>query len=243
MPGSDLPIPEDSHARIVPPSLPRDGGGEFTRCWAQVGVYGDSSCPELAKFIHCRNCTVYLAGALELLNRPLPAEYRRDASQHIALEKRTPQGSTMSAVLFRLQSEWLALPTHSLQEVAERRLIHSLPHRQRGVVLGLSNIRGELVICISLGHLLEMERVSPRESLCARYRRLLALNWEGERVAFPVDEVHGPHRFHPQDSTPPPATVGKSNLNYTQRLFYWEKRAISLLDPSLLFAALRHRLT
>jgi len=193
--------------------------------------------------VHCRNCPEYSAGALELLNRKIPAEYRREVSQHLAMAKRTANGPTISAVLFRLQTEWLALPTHSLQEVAERRLIHSLPHRRHGIVLGLSNIRGELVICISLGHLLELERSSPRESLYARYRRLLAVNWEGERVAFPVDEVHGPHRFHPQEGSQPPATVGKSNPNYTQRLFYWEKRAVSLLDPELLFSALKHRLT
>jgi chemotaxis signal transduction protein len=58
-----------------------------------------------------------------------------------------------------------------------------------------------------------------------------------------VDEVHGPHRFHPQEGSQPPATVGKSRPNYTQRLFFWEKRAVSLLDPALLFSGLRHRLT
>jgi chemotaxis-related protein WspD len=242
MDGSELPISKRSGAKILHATAPRDGGNAFSRCWVEVGVYGNGTCPELEKFIHCRNCSVYLTGALELLNRRLPAEYRREASQHLATTKRATSASTISAVLFRLQTEWLALPTHTLQEVAERRLIHSLPHRRHGIVLGLSNMRGELVICISLGHLLELERVSPRESLYARYRRLLAVNWEGERIAFPVDEVHGPHRFHPEDSTRPSAAVGKSNSNYTQRIFYWEKRAVSLLDPALLFSALRNRL-
>src|SRR5438445_8021579 len=59
-----------------------------------------------------------------------------------------------SAVIFRIHSEWLALPTEAFQEVAERRRIHSLPHRRNGVVLGLVNIRGELLICVDLGRVL-----------------------------------------------------------------------------------------
>ena len=34
------------------------------------------------------------------------------------------------------------------------RLIHSLPHRRQGIVLGLVNVRGELLICVSLARLL-----------------------------------------------------------------------------------------
>src|SRR6266404_3734527 len=167
MAGSDLPISHRARRGETHPLPQGERQIELSRCWREIGVYGNGTCPELEKFIHCRNCPAYSAGALELLNRVLPAEYRREASQLFIAEKTRPKGETISAVLFRLQTEWLALPTQCLQEVAERRLIHSLPHRRQGIVLGLSNIRGELVICISLGHLLELERLSPRESLCA----------------------------------------------------------------------------
>jgi Magnesium chelatase, subunit ChlI len=40
---------------------------EHRDCWNQIGVFGDGTCPELAKVIHCRNCPVYAAGGRSLL--------------------------------------------------------------------------------------------------------------------------------------------------------------------------------
>ena len=51
---------------------------EIYDCWNQIGVEGDGSCADLEKFIHCRNCPVYANAGLQLLNRPLPPEYRRE---------------------------------------------------------------------------------------------------------------------------------------------------------------------
>ena len=78
-----------------------------------------------------------------------------------------------SIVIFRIGPEWLALPTRVFQEIAERRTVHSLPHRQHGVVLGLINIRGELLICVSLGQLLGLEQVPFREKSRTTYDRLV----------------------------------------------------------------------
>ncbi|HKI70410.1 MAG TPA: hypothetical protein VKA67_12520, partial [Verrucomicrobiae bacterium] len=57
-------------------------------CWDKIGVNGDSSCPELEKHIHCRNCPVYTGAALQLLNRPLPVDYRHEWAEHFARPKR-----------------------------------------------------------------------------------------------------------------------------------------------------------
>lgn len=64
----------------------------------------------------------------------------------------------LSFVVFRIGPELFALPTQVLHEVAESRGIHSLPHRRHSVVLGLVNIRGELLICVSVGRLLGLDR-------------------------------------------------------------------------------------
>ena len=131
---------------------------QLRTCWSEIGVHGDSSCPELQNFIHCRNCPVYSSAGAQLLNRPLPANYRRDWTAHFARKKKSATPAKISAVVFRLESEWLALPTQAFQEVAERRLIHSLPHRRSGMVLGLVNVRGELLICVSLSRLLGLKQ-------------------------------------------------------------------------------------
>ena len=207
-----------------------------------MGVYGDGSCPELARLVHCRNCTVYAAAGTQLLNRPLPPGYRHEQTRHFAIEKDSSEPAKTSSVIFRIRSQWLGLPTQAFQEVAERRPIHSLPHRRRGIVLGLTNIRGELLVCVSLGHLLGLEPTGFLEALRSAYHRLLIVNWEGSRVAFPVDEVHGPHRFHHHDVKEPSPLFGASAPAFTRGVLPWQESAVILLDADLLFPTLNRSL-
>src|SRR5882672_9962274 len=51
-------------------------------CWNLIGVEGNRTCRELLKFTHCRNCPVYSAAANQLLDRPLPADYRHESAKH-----------------------------------------------------------------------------------------------------------------------------------------------------------------
>ncbi|HTL17107.1 MAG TPA: chemotaxis protein CheW [Patescibacteria group bacterium] len=213
--------------------------GQITACWNEIGVTGDGSCVELKSFIHCRNCPVYSAAGTRLIDRPLPANYRQEWTQYFAEENRFAETGSASVILFRIQKEWLAMPTHSFQEVAERRPIHSLPKRREGVVLGLANVRGELVICISVGHLLQVENMLPLAALRQNYQRLLVLQWESSRLAFPVEEVHGPHRLHPQDLKPPPSTLAQPRAGHAQAVFQWQGQTAGLLDPGPLFTNLQ----
>jgi chemotaxis-related protein WspD len=212
-------------------------------CWHDIGVYGTGKCPELPKFVHCRNCPVYSSAAVQLLDRALSPEYRREWTAHFAQEKRHTTPGKISAVVFRIHSEWLALPTQAFQEVAERRPIHSLPHRKKGIVLGLVNIRGELLICVSLGRLLTMEELPAHEGSHASPNRLLVVTWDGHRFAFPVDEVHGIHRFQPDDLKEPPATVARSHPAYSRGVFLWRNRSTGFLDADSLFSTLNRSLT
>ncbi|MDW8307886.1 MAG: chemotaxis protein CheW [Verrucomicrobiales bacterium] len=126
-------------------------------CWRTIGVQGTATCVELQKFVHCRNCPVYSAAALQLLDRPLWPEYLREQTLHYAEPRRKTTPARLSVLVFRLGWEWLALPTVAFQEIVEVRFIHSLPHRRNGIVLGLVNVRGELIVCVSLGRLLGLE--------------------------------------------------------------------------------------
>jgi len=226
-----------------PLAVPVEKNVEIAGCWSHVGVYGDGSCLELHKFVHCRNCPIYSSAGVKLIDRPLPADYRQEWSQHFAEDKRFPEAGNASAILFRIQNEWLALPTHSFQEVAQRRPIHSLPRRGQGVVLGLANIRGELVICVSLGHLLQVERISSLDTLRVNYRRLLVIQQETSRVAFPVDEVQGPLRFHPRELKAPPSTLARSERRYAQGVLTWQDCAAGFLDLDVLFSNLQRSMS
>jgi len=216
---------------------------ESDACWNEMGVHGDGSCRELPQHIHCRNCPVYSNAGVRLLDRPLPPEYRREWTQHFAQPKQLAAPRRNSAVLFRINAEWLALPTKAFQEVAERRPVHSLPHRRQGIVLGLVNVRGELLICVSLARLLGLEEVPPRQPPGATHERLLVAEWDGNRFVFPVDEIRGIHRFEMQELKAPPATLANSNFSHTQGVLYWQERAVGLLDANLLFSSLNRSLT
>ena len=216
---------------------------EVDACWNEIGVRGDSSCPELQKFIRCLNCPVFSNASVRLLDRPLPADYRRERTEYFAQERRPVPSHKSSAVLFRIVAEWFALPTKAFQEIAERRPIHSLPHRRQGIVLGLVNIRGELLICVSLERLLGLPKLQLREAPLEPDGRLLVAEWDGSRLAFPVSEVRGVHRFETQEIKQPPMTLTQSSLSLTQGVLYWQERAVGLLDPNLLFSSLNRSLT
>jgi len=212
-------------------------------CWNQVGVYGDKRCTELQTFVHCRNCPVYSTAGLQLLQREVPDAYRQEWTSHFARKRQTTAPEDGSAVIFKISTEWLALPTRVLQEVAERRAIHSLPHRKGGILLGVANVRGELVLCISIGHLLRIERVPSQATLRTQYRRLLVANGFGDRVAFPVDEISGIERFRSEDLKKPPPGFSGPGPNFTRGILDWQGKAVGLLDGELLLATIDRNLT
>jgi chemotaxis-related protein WspD len=211
---------------------------EVHACWNEIGVLGDASCPELPTFIRCQNCPVYTRVGVLLLDRAPPPDYRREQKQYFERGKEVPAPNRHSAVIFCLHTEWFALPTEAFQEVTEWRPVHSLPHRQHGVVLGLVNIRGELLVCVSLGHVLGLSGLSPLEVLRTNPQRLLAADWGGSRFVFPVNEVGGIHRFDMQQLQEPPATLSKSNRTFTRGILHWEDRTVGFLDPNGLFSSL-----
>ncbi len=183
-------------------------------------------------------------GALRLLDREAPADYLREWTERIGAEKKVEDAGTASALIFRIGVEWLALPTRIFQEVAEQCTVHSLPHRAGGIVAGLVNIRGELLVCASLGALLGLDEAADGKRKAGRriYRRLLVANRNGNRLAFPVDEVFGVHRYHPRELRPAPATLAESTVTYTTGLLPWRERTVGCLDDELLFYTLNKSL-
>ena len=126
----------------------------------------------------------------------------------------------MSVLIFRIGTEWLALQTTALTEIASLRPIHSLPHRRNGVVLGLTNIRGELVVCVSLRDDPQRRRSADADAGKSRSAagRLLVMQRDGARAVCPVDEVHGIERFFARDLGTVPATVAGAAAKYTRAI-------------------------
>lgn len=207
-------------------------------CWRQIGVRGDRSCPELAAHLHCRNCPTYARTARQLLDRPLPAGYREEWTRFFASEATatTGQGERDTALIFRIGDEWLALPVAICQEIAEPRPVRSLPHRRSAALRGIVNVRGELLVCLSLSELLGVGAAGAArsEGRLAAFRRLVVVGGEGGRAAFEADEVHGLHGYDRGALGPVPATVGKSAATAVTAMLPWNGHAVGCLDATIL---------
>lgn len=209
-------------------------------CWNRIGVRGDSSCPELEQHIHCRNCPVYATAAVDRLDADLPADHLARWSSHVAQVKPVVEIDRQAVVVFRIGDEWLALPSLLFKEIATRGVIHSVPHRRNGVVLGLTNIRGELLACVSLREVLSLPaaKAGKRDQHQTAAGRFMVIQREGNRVVCPVDEMHGILRFHRRQQLPVPATLAKATATYTLALLPWQEKTVGLLDDQLLFYTL-----
>ncbi len=216
----------------------------MTDCWNRIGVRGDGSCAELQRHIHCRNCEVYSEAAQALLDRPRSITDIAERTRHVAEPKVERQRGAGSVLIFRVATEWLAVPTEIVQEVVELRSIHSLPHRRGGALLGVANVRGELLAAVSLSRLLGLndadDSQQPRRRLS--HQRLLVLRRNEVRAVCPADEVHGIHRFHASELKDAPATVTRAAGRHAIGVLSWLGHSVGVLDAELLFVGVERSL-
>jgi chemotaxis-related protein WspD len=210
-------------------------------CWNTIGVRGDRSCTELRTHVHCRNCGVHASAAARLLEKAPPDGYILDWTQYAAQQHRAPDADFQTVLIFRLGREWLALASAVVKEVADRRTIHSLPHRRRGTLLGLVNVRGELLVCVSLGHALGLDPAAAAEPAPDRlvHGRMLVLRRNDTRVVCAVDEVHGIHKFNSETLKDVPVTIGKAATAHATSVLPWREHSVGVLDDAALFHTLQ----
>lgn len=213
-----------------------------------MGVWGAqaSRCPELAKVVHCRNCEVYSAAGRTMLGRDLPTGYRKEWAGIVAQPKQKQVAETESVLVFRLGDEWMALPAGVVEEVAQMRAIHRVPHYGQGAIRGLVNLRGQLRICVSLGRLMGVEkgRAQGASAQVERvFERLIAVAREDTRFVFATSEVLGTRRYHPGQLQDPPATISRAKGTYTRGIVILGEREVACLDAELLFYGLNRSLS
>lgn len=135
------------------------------KCWSDIGVWGDFTCPQLVDDIHCHNCSVYGQVGQDLLERPDLEGYTAEWTALMALPRDPSQAKTrqdrLSVTVFRLGQEWLALPASIFHQVVSPNPVHSLPHRRDPLLRGIVNVRGQLLPCVSLHELLNIAAIAP----------------------------------------------------------------------------------
>ncbi|MCL1462957.1 chemotaxis protein CheW [Argonema galeatum] len=224
-------------------------------CWNKIGVEGDRSCEQLKTVIHCRNCPVYSAAGRSLLEREAPPEYVNEWTEILA--KTPPVSSkaqvngaivssveTVSVMIFMLGGEWLAVPVGLLQEVTDPCIIHTLPHRNSELFMGLVNIRGEILMCVSLSHLLDLEdKANSSDSVSSlAAKRMIVVGSQENHWVFIVDEVCGIHRFPLRELQNTPVVISKATEAYTKGVIRWQGHKVNYLDSDLLFSTLNKRI-
>jgi chemotaxis-related protein WspD len=208
-------------------------------CWNRIGIHGDKSCPLLVEHIHCRNCAVYSAAATRLLDRyALQQEDRAQVSTVVETEVKT-----RSLLMFRLGEEWLGLATRSLVEVAPLQTIHSLPHQRSRALLGVANVRGALVACLSLVELLGLDATNNVSSGARVMPRMLIIAARGGPVVVPVDEVDGIHAIDERILDTASQSGTQVSAKYTRGVLQFKGRSLRWLDEEQLLSAVTRSLT
>lgn len=202
-------------------------------CWNRIGVHGAKQCPLLDRHIHCRNCEVYAGAATRLLDR-----YSLMQEHQAPLAQPAEQCVGRSMLLFRLGEEWLALATASLAEIAPLQAVHSLPHQRSKVLLGIANVRGALVPCLSLADLLGVQARAGEQRSGRTLPRMLILAVDGGPVVMAVEEIDGIHRLDP-------ALLGSGQdaAHFTAAVLQWRGRSVRVLDDQHLLSAVQRSLS
>ncbi|UCE94905.1 MAG: chemotaxis protein CheW [Flavobacteriaceae bacterium] len=213
-------------------------------CWNRIGVWrtGKEQCPELDHFVHCRNCSVFSKTGRKLLRSKPPENYRSELTKIFSTEQDVKAINVKSALVFRTGSEWLALPSHIVQEIVNMRPIHSIPNIKSKALRGLVNIHGRLRICVSIGRVLGLEKLrKTKNQLDSDYispERLVVVMQENHLVVFPVSEIKGIISYTAEMIKDPPVTVSGSKAVYTMGIIHLDGKDIGLLKDKPLFKTL-----
>ncbi|HYD97563.1 MAG TPA: chemotaxis protein CheW [Noviherbaspirillum sp.] len=204
-------------------------------CWNHTGVRGDRSCEKLAEHMHCRNCDAYAAAAGAIVQRALPPEYQREWADYFARQESEQIERNRAALVFRVGSEWLALPARLAATVAEVARPHTLPRRRGGALAGIVNVRGRLYPCLSLASLLGIDAAATVTPVGRRiYPRLLVMQFGQQQLALPVDDLYGIHHYAERDVEDVPSTVGMAMHRYLTGVLRIDDMRVGCLDEELL---------
>ncbi len=207
--------------------------GIIDDCWNRAGTFGDRSCARLDEVENCRRCPVRAEGAERLFARPLAAGWLAENTALVAAPQVLREAGRQSAMVLRSGGEWYALGTGFFDQIAPAGPVHSLPHRRGSALLGLTTVRGQLLLCVSLARMLGLPAEAPGAGL-----RHGVVQLGGGPVALVLEEAAGTVRFDPAGLTARPATLAQAAAALTTGLIPWQQHMAALIEPDLLRAAI-----
>lgn len=207
-------------------------------CWNKIGVWGDQTprCERLKELIHCHNCKIYSQAGSRLLSRPAEDSYLAEWQNNLSKPRHKVQNKLKSALVFRMGDEWFAMASRFVREIIHCDKHHSLPHRKNPVLRGLVNVRGELLLNVSLGYLFKVSK-SEINSKNTR-ERYIVIDDNEEKFAFPVTEVREIIHYDENDLQATPSTFRKDTSGFIRGIIQHNEADIAILDSDIVFTAL-----
>jgi len=174
---------------------------EIYDCWNDIGVWrkGKKKCERLDEVIHCNNCKVFSNSGRSLLHRDIPASYSDEWTNIISHKTASDKSNLNTAILFRIEKEWYLAPISMVHDITIIKTILTIPHNINPRIYGLTNIRGEIMTCMSLSNILGIDSVDDITNSQAVPRRMLIIDNGNYKVTFPVDEVRGISKYIDSD--------------------------------------------
>ena len=183
------------------------------------------------------------AGAVSrLLDRPLSAEDLAEGAKDAATPPESRVRGTAGVLLFRLGDETLAVPARFLRRITTFTRPSPIPHRTNGILRGLCNIRGELVLCVDLRRLLGLPlRETPADAPAGESdpRRMVVIDPADAPWVFETDSLIGVERIDPAALLPPPMTVECAMGAFVAGLAEIDGSRITVLDAERVLAGFK----
>ncbi len=214
-------------------------------CWNQIGVWSKAAqrCSRLQQVIHCQNCSVYANYGRLLLDRDLPADYAEYWQDNYKQSKFEQEQGDQSAIVFRVGSEWLAMPLRLMDEITRMRKVHSIPHKRHQALRGLVNINGVLLVCVCLQQLLKIEdRPDEKPKPQLPGARMIVVRKDKNRYVVPVNETRNTIRYQQHELKDPPSTLSSSARVFIDGVLVRDGLSIGLVGSDVLFAELERSL-
>ncbi len=182
------------------------------------------------------------SGALgRLLDRPLSGADLEAGADLAARRSEARRATTIGVLLFRIGRETAALPAKLLRGVGPAVRVIPIPHRSAGVLRGMCNVRGELVLCADLHRLLglpEREGAAP-PGVPSDSRRMVMIGPAHDSWALEIDAVVGVERIDTASLRPPPVTVEYALGSYTSGVTEIGGRCVTVLDGERILAGIK----
>jgi len=155
------------------------------------------------------------------MNQILPLESLYD-------DNPAAEEETQSFVTFRLGSEWYGVSVKDVREIVRMPLIVTLPSLPFSI-LGIANVRGDLLPVIDPKRILELPALDP-----SVHSRLIVLTSNGMEAGLLADEVAEMIPAPVSHLEPPLATLNANLLSYVESVCKWQDRLIAIFRVSTL---------